>query len=260
MSGEAQEAVQLAVVPIDFQLSLDSSDEAPLICVPHGRNMQVKVRSVGFTVGDVGSGALTLAVEWRDALLTGAGLVTTMATYTVTNVTPTREFDCDDTSIANTADVLGTLIEDLKAGLPLPEYSVTNLTRSLTYNEGAADAALTADQVGQIINDIVDGRIVDVVQTEGTPTDRVFDADSTSEAELADIVSVLHRDLTPTTTLVTGENGVNQGITGYVSLWDGGLILNQGDLLNLEITNTAGTDKEGFSAIVEYQIQRNSGG
>lgn len=260
MAGEAQEAIQLAVVPIDFQLSLDSSDEAALICVPHGRNMQMKVSSVGFTVGIVGSGALTLAVEWRDCLLTGAGLDTAMALYTVTNVTTTRDFDCDDTSIANMADVLGTLIEDLKARLPLPEYTVTNLTRSLTFNEGAADAALTADQIGQIINDIVDGRIVNVVQTEGTPTDRVFDADSTSEAELADIISVLHRDLTPTTTLVTGVNAVNQGITGYVSLWDGGLIMNQGDLLNLEITNTAGTDKEGFSVIVEFEVLRHSGG
>ncbi|KKL97661.1 hypothetical protein LCGC14_1832240 [marine sediment metagenome] len=259
MTGEAQEAVQLAVVPIDFQLSLASSDEAALICVPHGRNAQYKVSSVGFTVGVVGSGALTLAVEWRDALLTGSGLVTAMAAYSVTNVTPTRVFDADDTSVANMADVLGTLIADLTAGLPLPKYTVTNVTRSLTYNEGAADAALTADQIGQIIDDIDDGRIVNVVQTEGTPTDRTFDADSTNEAELADIISVLHRDLTPTTTLVTGENGVNQGIEGYVSLWDGGLILDQGDLLNCEITNSAGTDKEGFSIIVEFQVLRHSG-
>lgn len=260
MTGEAQEAVQLAVVPIDFQTSLDSSDEATLLCVPHGRNMQIKVLSVGFTIGDVGSAALTLAVEWRDALLTGSGLVTAMAAYTTTNVQPTRVFDADDTSIANTADVLGTLIADLKAGLPLPAYTITGVTRSLTYNEGGTDAALLADQVGQIIDDIIDGRIVDVVQTEGSPTDRTFDADSTGEPELADIISVLHRDLTPTTTLVTGENAVNQGIEGYVSLWDGGVILNQGDLLNLEITNTTGTDKEGISAIVEFKVLRHSGG
>lgn len=260
MAGEPQEAIQLAVVPIDFQLSLDSSDEAALLCIPHGRNMQLKVLSVGFTVGVVGSGALTLAVEWRDALLTGAGLATAMALYTVTNATPTRVFDADDTSVANMADVLGTLIADLKAGLPLPAYTTTNVTRALSYNEGGASEALTADQIGQIIDDIIDGRIVNVVQTEGTPTDRVFDADNTSEAELADIISVLHRDLTPTTTLVTGVNAVNQGITGYVDLWDGGLILNQGDLLNLEITNTAGTDKEGFSVITEFQVLRHSGG
>ncbi len=259
MAGEAQEAVQLAVVPIDFQLSLDSSTEAALLCVPHGRNMQMKVLSVGFTIGDVGSAALTLAVEWRDALLTGADLATTMATFTVTNVTPDRVLNCDSTSLAEVADVLGTLIADLKAGFPLPEYTITNLTRDLSQDSNSGSLATVADQVGQLINDIVDGRIVNVVFSN-TATDRVFDADSTSLEEVADVLQNLHDDLTPTTTLVTGVNAVNQGVVGYVSLWDGGQILNQGDLLNCEITNTAGNDKEGFSLIVEYQVLRHSGG
>lgn len=259
MTGEAQEAVQLAVVPIDFQLSLDTSTEAALLCIPHGKNTQLKVSSVGFTVGDVGSGALTLAVEWRDALLTGAGLATAMAAFTVTNVTEDRVLDCDVTSLAEVADVLGTLIADLKSGFPLPEYTITNLTRDLSQDSDSGSLATVADQVGQIIDDIVDGRIVDVVFSNAA-TDRVFDADSTSLEEVADVLQNLHDDLTPTTTLVTGVNAVNQGITGYVGLWDGGLILNQGDLLNLEITNTAGTDKEGFSIIVEFQVLRHSGG
>ncbi len=258
MAGEAQEAVQLSVVPIDFQLSLNSSTEGALLCVPHGRNAQMKVSSVGFTVGVVGSGALTLAVEWRDALLTGAGLATAIAAFTTSNVTTDRVLNCDSTSLAELADVLGTLIADLKAGFPLPEYSITNVTRDLSQDSDNGVVATTADQIGQLIDDIVDERIVDVVFSN-TATDRVFDADSTSFLELSDIVQNLHDDLTPTTTLVTGVNAVNQGITGYVSLWDGGLILNQGDLLNLEITNTAGTDKEGFSVIVEFQVLRHSG-
>lgn len=264
MSGEAQEAVQLAVVPIDFQLSLDSSTEAALLCVPHGRNMQMKVSSVGFTIGEVGSGALTVAVEWRDALLTGADLATAMAAFTVTNVTTDRVLNCDSTSVNELADVLGTLITDLQIGLPLPEYTITGLTRALTYDCNEDTTALLADQIGQLINDIVDNRIVDVVFTSKT-VDRVYDADSSSSdsarrLEMADVMATLHDDLTPTNTLVTGVNAVNQGITGYVDLWDGGLILNQGDLLNLEITNTAGTDKEGFSVIVEFEVLRHSGG
>jgi hypothetical protein len=261
MAGEPQEQVQLLTIPFDWHLSHDDKDELALLCVPHGKNMQVDVLSVGVTGRIVGSGALTARAEWRDALRTASnGLATTMAAYTVTNVTPDRVLDCDSTSITEMADVLGTLIADLTAGLPLPEYTITNLTRALAYNEGATDEALLADQIGQIINDIVDGRIVDVVFTEGNQTDRTFDADTVAEPELSDILSVVHRDLTPTAYLHAAANLVNQGIEGYISLWNGSLILDQGDALNLEVANSAGTDKEGYAAIVEFRVLRHAGG
>jgi hypothetical protein len=262
MVANAQEQVQLLTIPFDWHLSVTTQNELALLAVPHGKNVQLEVLSVGYTNRIlVDSGTHTVDLEWRDALRDAQnGLATTMAAYTFTNVTPDRVLDCDSTSTAEVADVLGTLVADLKLGLPLPAYTITNLTRALLYNEGDASLATLADQVGQIINDIVDGRIVNVVQTESS-TDRVIDADSTTDAELADCISVLHRDLTPTADLADTVNLVNAGIEGYVSIWEGSQILNQGDTLNLEIANSdSSTDGEGYAAIVEFKVLRHSGG
>lgn len=260
MAGESQEAVQLLTVPFDWHLSVTTQDELALLAVPHGKNVQIEVLSVGYT-NRVLVTAGTVDLEWRDCLRDAEnGLAATMAAYTVTNATPDRVLDADSTSTAEVADVLGTLIADLKAGFPLPAYTITNLTRALAYNEGDGSLATLADQVGQIINDIVDGRIVNVVQTEAS-TDRVFDADSTTDAELADVISVLHRDMTPTADLVAGVSLISAGIEGYVSIWEGSRIMNQGDTLNLELTVTdSTTDGEGYAAIVEYRVLRHSGG
>ncbi len=257
MAGEPQENFRFLTVPFDWKLSVDSQDELALMCIPHGKNMQVEVRSVGFTGRDVGTGALTARVEWRDALLTGAGLANIAGGFVPSNVEADRTFDADGATLAVSADVLGTLIADLKLGLPLPGYTVTNLTRALTHDSNANSQALLDDQIGQLINDINDQRLVDVVFSN-TAVDRQFDANSTTVLELADIVQNLHDDLTPTTYLHAAANLVNQGIEGYIRLWEGSLVLDQGDALNLEITNTAGTDKEGYAAIVEYRVLRRS--
>ena len=263
MTANAQDQVQLLTVPFDWHLSVTTQDELGLLVVPHGRNMQIKVLSIGFT-GRVIVTAATVRAEWRDALLTednpDTPLSTTMATFTTSNVTTQRTFNANGAVLATSADVLGTLIEDLRAGLPLPEYTLTNITRALTHDSDANRQALLDDQIAQLITDIVDGRIVDVVFSN-TATDRTFDADSTTVLELADIVQNLHDDLTPTVYLHAAANIVNQGLEGYVSLWDGGLIMNQGDALDLEITCTDSTqDGEGYAAIVEYVVLRHSGG
>ena len=52
-------------------------------------------------------------VEWSRTMWGGK-------TYTVSNVTTTRTFDADSTTLAEVADVLGTLIDDLRNGR-LPE-------------------------------------------------------------------------------------------------------------------------------------------
>ena len=260
MAGEPQEAVQFLTVPFDWHLAGDSQDELALMCIPHGKNMRVEVLSVGVTGRIVGTGALTARVEWRDSLRTNNnGLSDTIGGFVPTNVTEDRVLDCDSTTTAEVADVLGTLIADLKIGLPLPLYTITNLTRALTHDSNANSLVLLADQVGQLIDDINEGRIVNVVFSN-TAVDRAYDADSTSDLELADIVQNLHDDLTPTAYLHAAANLVNQGIEGYFTLWDGSQVLNQGDALNLEITNTAGTDKEGYAAIVEYRVLKHSGG
>lgn len=258
MAAEPQEAVQLLTVPFDWHLSVTTQDELSLLAVPHGKNMQVEVLSIGFT-GRVVVTAGTVRAEWRDALRTAEnGLATSVGAFLPTNVATDRVLDCDSTTLAEVADVLGTLIADLKAGFPLPAYTISNLTRALSYDCNDGTLALLADQVGQLISDIIDGRIVDVVFSN-TNTDRAFDADSTTILELADIVQNLHDDLTPTAYLHAAANLVTQGIEGIVSLWDGSLILNGGDALNLEIDCTdSTTDGEGYAAIVEYRVLRHS--
>ncbi len=260
MSGDPQEDILTLNVPFDFQLSLTTSDEAALLCVPHGRNMQVEVSSVGFTGGVIPTAA-TVDLEWRDCLRTeDNGLSDTIGGFVTSNVEEDRVLDCDSTTYPEVADVLGTLIADLKIGLPLPLYTLTNISRALTHNSDANDLALLADQVAQLITDINDNRIVNVVFS-GTAVDRRFDADSTSVLELADIVQNLHDDLTPTTDLITSQSLITQGVLGHVSLWTGSLILNQGDLLNLEIDCTDSTaDGVGYGAIVDYRVLRHSGG
>ena len=257
MSTDPQTQVQFLTVPLDWQLSVDSQDELALMCIPHGHNMQVEVLSIGVTGRVVGTGALTARAEWRDALVTGAGLATVANSFVPTNVVTTRTFNADGATLATSADVLGTLIADLQVGLPLPAYTLTNITRALTHDSNANSQALLDDQIAQLITDIQDQRIVDVVFSN-TAVDRQFDANSTTVLELADIVQNLHDDLTPTVYLHAAANLVNQGIEGYFPIWGGSLILNQGDALNLEVTNTAGTDKEGYAAIVEHRVLRRS--
>lgn len=56
--------------------------------------------------------------DWKDwaeeVERTINGLLASAATYTATNVTPDRSFDADATSTAELADVLGTLLSDLR--------------------------------------------------------------------------------------------------------------------------------------------------
>ncbi len=258
MSGDPQENVLVLNVPFDFELSTDDGDELALLCVPHGKNMQVEVSSVGFT-GASGPTSGTVDLEWRDCLLTGAGLSNAIGGFVTSNVVEDRVLDCDSTTYPEVADVIGTLIADLKIGLPLPLYTFTNSNRSLAYNVNDNSLANLADQVAQLVDDINDNRIVDVVFTSKA-IDRQFDADSTSILELADIVANIHDDLTPTADLITSQNLVTQGITGYVELWTGGLVMNQGDLLNLEIAIDSTADGVGYTAVVEYRVLRHSGG
>ncbi len=258
MPGDFQEQVRLLTIPFDWHLAGATQDELALLVIPHGKNMQVEVLAVGFTGRDVGTGALTVRVEWRDALTTGAALATVANSFVATNVATQRTFNADGAVLATSADVLGTLIADLQVGLPLPRYTLTNITRALAHNSNANSQTLLDDQIAQLLTDIDDQRLVDVVFSN-TAVDRQFDADNTSVLELADIVQNLHDDLSPTVYLHAAANAVNQGIEGYVELWTGSQVMDQGDALNLEITNTAGTDKEGYAAIVEYRVKRHSG-
>jgi len=257
---ESQEDIQLRTIPFDWQLKLTGADhELGLLAVPYGKNHQVEILSIGYTCR-VAVTTCTVRSEWRDALLTDKDTLTTaVGAFLPTNVTPDRVLDCDSTSAAEVADVLGTLIADLKAGLPIPAYTITNLTRDVTaVNTDSGTLGLLADQVGQLINDIYEGRIVEVAWTP-VNADRVFDADSTSVGELFDIVQTLHTDLTPQTYLHAAANVVNQGLEGYVSLWNGSLVLNQGDVLNLQITDSnVSTPGEGYAAIVEHRVLRRS--
>lgn len=57
--------------------------------------------------------------DWKDwaeeVERTINGLLASVATYTATNVTTDRSFDADSTSTGELADVLGTLIADLRS-------------------------------------------------------------------------------------------------------------------------------------------------
>lgn len=257
MSGNPQDGMLVLNVAFDWNLSLDGADELALLCVPHGRNMQVEVSSVGFT-GYVNPTGGTVDLEWRDCLRTeDNGLNDTIGGFVTSNVTEDRVLDCDSTTYPEVADVLGTLIADLKIGLPLPLYTLTNVSRALTHNCDANNLALLADQVAMLIDDINEGRIVDVVFSNKT-VDRQYDADSTTVLELADVAASLHDDLTPTADLITAQSLITQGIEGYVSIWTGSRVLNQGDLLNLELDIDSTTDGEGYTAVVEYQVLRHS--
>ncbi|KKL24328.1 hypothetical protein LCGC14_2416420 [marine sediment metagenome] len=259
MPGDPQEDILVLNVPFDWNLSLDDADELALLCIPHGKNMQVEVSSVGFAGSVIPTGG-TVDLEWRDCLRTeDNGLRDTVGGFVTSNVVEDRVLDCDSTTYPEVADVLGTLIADLKIGLPLPLYTLTNVTRALTHNCNANSLALLADQVAQLINDINDNRIVDVVFSNKT-VDRQLDADSTSVLELADVAASLHDDLTPTADLITAQSLITQGIEGYVSIWTGGLVMNQGDLLNLELDIDSTADGEGYTAVVEYRVLRHSGG
>ena len=260
MSGQSQENIQLRTVPFDYHLSSATvSNELGLLTVPYGKNTQVEILSIGYTLR-IAVQTCTVRAEWRDALITDADtLATAVGAFLPTNVTTDRVLDCDSTTTAEVADVLGTLIDDLKDGLPIPAYTITNLTRDVTaVNCDSGTLGLLADQVGQIIDDIYEGRIVEVGWTN-TNTDRIFDADSTSVGELFDIVQTLHTDLTPQTYLHSAANVVDQGIEGYVKLWDGSLMLDQGDALNLEVTcGAVSPPGQGYAAIVEHRVMKRS--
>ncbi|KKK60398.1 hypothetical protein LCGC14_3024770, partial [marine sediment metagenome] len=229
MSGEAQEAVQLLTIPFDWHLAEDAANELALLCVPHGKNMQVEVLSVGTTIRVASAGAV-VDLEWRDALRTEENdLSGTMTAFTTSNVATNRTFDANGATLATSADVLGTLIADLKdTNKPLPRYTITNLTRALTHNSDANTLGLMADQLGQLITDIQEGRITKVTFSN-TATDRAYDADSTTTLELSDVMQNLHDDLTPTADLTASASLITGALEGYVSVWEGSLLLNQGD-------------------------------
>ncbi len=258
MAGTPQDLVKVLTVPFDWHLSIDSQDELSLMCIPTGKNLKVEVLSVGYVYRVATGGGGTVDLEWRDALRDEEnGLVNSVGGFVPTNVTEDRILDCDSTSTAEMADVLGTFIADLKLGLPLPNYVLTNITRAITHNSNANDSALLADQIGMLIQDVQEGVLPKVTFSNGA-VDRVFDADSTTVLELSDIVQNLHDDLTPTADLATSVSLITGSIGDYNKIWEGSRILNQGDSLVLEITNTAGTDGEGYGAIVEYKVLQRS--
>ena len=258
MAGTPQELIRVLTVPFDWHVSEDSNDELALLCIPTGKHLQLEVLSVGYTYQVATGGGGTVDLEWRDALRDEAnGLVNSAGGFVPTNVTEDRVLDVDSTSVAECADVLGTLIADLKLGLPLPDYTITNLTRALTHNSNANTLGLMADVIGMLITDLQAGYIRKVTFSS-TAVDRVYDADSTSTLELSDIVQNLHDDLTPTANLIAGVSLITGHIGDYNPIWNGSRILNEGDTLNLEITNTAGTDGEGYAAIVEYRVLQRS--
>ena len=262
MAGTPQEEIQLITVPFDWHLSLTTQDELALLVVPYGKGMQIELLSVGFTCRVLVT-AGTVDLEWRDALRDEqnptSALATTMAAFLPTNVNEDRVLDCDSTSVAECGDVLGTLIADLKdTNKPLPRYTITNLTRALTHNSDANTLGLMADQLGQLITDIQEGRITKVTFSN-TATDRAYDADSTTTLELSDVIQNLHDDLTPTADLTASASLITGALEGYVSVWEGSLLLNQGDAVNLEITCTdSTTDGEGYAAIVEFRVKNHS--
>ncbi|KKL48612.1 hypothetical protein LCGC14_1832230, partial [marine sediment metagenome] len=64
MPGDPQEDILVLNVPFDWNLSLDDADELALLCIPHGKNMQVEVSSVGFAGSVIPTGG-TVDLEWR---------------------------------------------------------------------------------------------------------------------------------------------------------------------------------------------------
>ena len=52
--------------------------------------------------------------DWFNAITDAVGSLLGSSTYTVTNVTPDRSYDANATTVDEVADVLGTLIADLK--------------------------------------------------------------------------------------------------------------------------------------------------
>ncbi len=262
MAGTHQEQVQLLTIPFDWHLSEVTNDELAILTVPHGSGMQVELLSVGFTCRVLVTGG-TVDLEWRDALRdeqnATSSLATSMAAFTTSNVQPDRVLDCNSTSVAEMADVLGTIIADLKnKNVSFPNYAITNLTRALTHNSDANDAALLADQIGQLAIDLQQDRIRKVTFSNGA-TDRAFNADSTTTLELSDILQNLHDDLTPTADLKASVSLITGHLEDYNPIWDGALILNQGDTVNLEIAvSDSTTDGEGYAAIVEYRVLKHS--
>ena len=262
MAGTPQEEVQLLTIPFDWHLSVTTQDELAILTVPYGSGMKIELLSVGFTARVLVT-AGTCDLEWRDALRDEdnptSSRSTTMTAFLPTNVQEDRVLDCDSTTLAEIADVLGTIIADLKnTNTPFPNYAITNLTRSLTHDSNANSDALLADMVGQLAIDIQEGRIRKVTFSN-TATDRAYDADSTTTLEVADVLQNLHDDLTPTADLIASVSLITGELEGYNPIFAGSLILNQADTVNLELTVTdSTTDGEGYAAIVEYRVLQHS--
>lgn len=127
--------------------------------------------------------------------------VTVAGAFTIENLVTDRTYDANSTTTAELADVLGTLLVDIDSGSDFLAWSVSNVTtdKTLTVSAGYSDTDEIADVIGTLITDYQNA--------SGFPTltnytivfsdeDRIYDADSTTIEEIAQVTATLINDLT----------------------------------------------------------------
>ena len=99
----------------------------------------------------------------QKALDTIDGLVTWWAAlsdnYTTSNITTSRTLDANNVSINELADVVWTVVEDMKVNnlvntIAIPDYTTSNVTESRTFDADTASLSETNDIVWTLLNDL----------------------------------------------------------------------------------------------------------
>lgn len=205
---------------------------------------------------------LTLLKNELDAL---AGLPAIPA-YTVTNGTTLRTLNANSYTNDNLADILATLISDLRNGVPIPAYTITNGTVLRTLNANSYTTDNLADLIATIIDDLGTGSTISGYTVTNDVTLRTLDANSYTTDNLADVIATLIRDLggvdvtaptVPTGLTATMESDTEiilddfvstdaVGVTGYEYRIDGGSAVDMGLTKPFTVSGLTASTEYGF--------------
>ena len=262
MSFEPQADVQYCVTPTNIteQVGSGAARETGIFAVPTGNAWTVEVTKVGVfqeVLHIPDSGAVTIDIEFWDSLLTGQAAIDAADAFSVSNVQEDRAFDADSAVEQEVANVLGTLIQDLQNGVPVPAYTITNLTTDRILNADSTSDAELADILGSFIRDLERGW-GGFFNISNLTTDRTMDSGAPpANAEFADVLGTLINDFQPRSNLIAGVNLLvaNHTLRQLNEIWSGSQIMHAGDTLNAEIAAQGnGTQGVGASFVVEYRV------
>ena len=154
------------------------------------------------------------AIEKLDDLVSSSNQAALSDTYTLTNVNTSRTLNADDISLDELADVVWTVVEDMKVNnlvdtIAIPDYTVSNVTETRTFDANSVSIEEIADVLWTLVNTDLNKwlkwekwekwdasaltPIPDYTLTSDTEL-RTLDADSTSVSQLADVLCTFIKD------------------------------------------------------------------